>query len=186
MKRKFAFGLGILAAAAMIPIATSTPVFAELAQAGEAIVQTILQPKVKLVLGVQKQVVSKDAEGNELINWQNLEGNVSVKPGDVLRYMLSSENAGDKPAENLVLTQPIPNQTAYIADSAMANGADLTFSIDGGKTYSAEPTIEVTLPDGSVEQRPAPAETYTHVRWDYGKSLEPLASVRAVYEVAVK
>ncbi len=186
MKRHLSIGLGILAVAAAIPFATSTPVFAELAQAGEALVQNILQPKVKLVLGVQQKLVSTDAEGNEVISWDSLEGEAKVKPGDVLRYTLSSENSGDKPAENLVLTQPIPAQTAYVIDSARANGATLTYSIDGGQTYTVEPTVEVTLEDGSVEVQPAPAEAYTHVRWDYGESLAPLSSVRAVYEVAVQ
>ncbi|MGB7413660.1 MAG: hypothetical protein WA902_05585, partial [Thermosynechococcaceae cyanobacterium] len=182
MKRKLSIGLGILAMAAAIPFATTTPVFANLAQAGETLVQNILQPKVKLVLGAQKQVVSTDAAGKEVMTWEALEGQAEVQPGDVLRYTLSSENAGDKPAEKLVLTQPVPSKTAYIADSAKANGAELTYSIDGGNTFSAQPMVEVTLPDGTVEMQPAPAATYTHVRWDYGTSLKPMASVRAVYE----
>lgn len=186
MKRKFSIALGLIAAAAAIPVFTSTPVFAELAQAGETLVQNILQPKVKLVLGVQQKTTTTDAEGNEVVSWKKLEGEAQVQPGDILRYSLNSENSGDKPAKNLVLTQPIPAQTAYVLDSARANGATLTYSIDGGQTYTVKPTIEVTLPDGTVEQQPAPAESYTHVRWDYSESLAPLSSVRAVYEVAVK
>lgn len=186
MKRRLSLSLGILAVAAAIPVATSTPVFAELTKAGEAIVQNILQPKVKLVLGVAKQVTSTDASGNQVKTWKPLEGQVEVKPGDVLRYTLSSENAGDKAAENLVLTQPVPNQTTYIADSAKANGAQLSFSIDGGQSYATNPMIEVKLADGTVEMQPAPVDLYTHVRWDYSESLQPMSSVRAVYEVAVQ
>lgn len=186
MKRKFAIALGILAAAAAIPVATTTPVFAELAKAGEAIVQNITQPKVRMVLSAQKQVISTDAEGKEVIAWETMEGQVSVEPGDVIRYSLTSENAGDKPAESLVLTQPVPNQTAYVADSAKANGAKLSYSIDNGESFSEQPMIEVVLPDGTVEMQPAPVEAYTHVRWDYSESLKPMASVKAVYEVAVK
>ena len=186
MKRKLSIGLGILAVAAAIPVATSTPVFAELTKAGEAIVQNIMQPKVKMVLSAQKKVISTDAEGKEIIAWEMLEGPVEVAPGDVIRYSLNTKNAGDKSAENLVLTQPIPNKTAYVADSAKANGAALTYSIDGSESFSAQPMIEVTLPDGTVEMQPAPVEMYTHVRWDYSESLQPMASVKAVYEVAVK
>lgn len=186
MKRKLSIGLGILAAAAIIPVATSTPVLAELAKAGEAIVQNIMRPKVKMVLSAQKQVITTDAEGNDVTSWETLEGTVSVEPGDVIRYSLTSENAGEKPAENLVLTQPVPAQTEYVADSAKANGAALSYSIDGGETFSAQPMISVTLPDGTVEQQPAPAEMYSHVRWDYSETLQPMAAVKAVYEVAVK
>ncbi|MCM1983680.1 DUF11 domain-containing protein [Lyngbya confervoides] len=186
MKRKLALGLGILAAAAAVPVMTSTPVFAELAKAGEAIVQNIVQPKVKLVLSAQKKVIMTDAQGKEMVAWEDLKGAATVEPGDVLRYVLSSENAGDKPAESLVLTQPVPNQTQYVIGSAKANGAQLSYSIDGGSSFSAQPMVEVTLPDGTVEMQPAPAEMYSHVRWDYSESLEPMASVRAVFEVAVK
>ncbi|MCG8367509.1 MAG: hypothetical protein MJA27_29765, partial [Pseudanabaenales cyanobacterium] len=118
--------------------------------------------------------------------WLDMGDKASVVPGDVLRYELTSENAGEKPATNLVVTQPVPAQTTYVLESAKANGAELTFSIDGGETFVAEPLVEVTLPDGAVELQPAPAEAYTHIRWDYSESLEPLAAVKAVYEVSVK
>ena len=93
---------------------------------------------------------------------------------------------GINPLRSSKINQPIPNQTAYILDSARANGATLTYSIDGGQTYSAQPMLEVTQPDGTVKMEPAPADAYTHVQWDYSESLKPMASVQAVYEVAVQ
>lgn len=186
MKRRLSIGLGVLAVAVAVPFASSTPVLANLQKAGEALVQQILQPKVKLVLSAEKQIITMNAEGEQEITWEALEGNVTVRPGDVLRYTLLSENAGDKPASELKISQPIPNQTAYVLDSARANGAKLTYSIDGGQTYSEQPMVEVTQPDGTVAMEPAPAEAYTHVQWDYSESLQPMASVQAVYEVAVQ
>jgi uncharacterized repeat protein (TIGR01451 family) len=184
MKRRLSIGLGILAVAAAIPFASGTPVLAELQHTGEAIVKNILAPKVKLNLGVEKQVISKDAEGKQKISWVALKG--AVQPSDVLRYTLVSENAGDKAAKDLKLVQPIPAQTIYKLDSAKANGAKLTYSIDGGKTFVEKPMVMVKLANGKEELRPAPASVYTHVRWDYSNSLAPLASVRAAYEVAVR
>jgi uncharacterized repeat protein (TIGR01451 family) len=186
MNRKLTIGLTTLALAVAIPFAASTPVFATLQQASESIVQSILQPKVKLVLGAEKQVISTDVNGKEVIAWEALEGKATVQPGDVVRYTLSSENAGDKEAKNLTLTQPIPAQTEYVLSSARANGAQLTFSIDGGNTFTAQPTIEVKQEDGTMKLEPAPADMYTHVRWDYSESLQALASVQAVYDVTVK
>jgi uncharacterized repeat protein (TIGR01451 family) len=185
MKRRLSIGLSILAVAAAIPFVSGTPVLAELQQAGSSIVKNILAPKVKLNLGAEKQVVSFDAQGKQQITWQALDG-ASVKPGDVLRYTLLSENAGDKPAKELKLTQPVPAQTIFVLDSAKANGAQLTYSIDGGKSFVAKPMVTVKLASGQEVQKPAPASSYTHVRWDYSNSLAPLASVRAAYEVAVK
>lgn len=185
MKRRFSIGLGILVVAAAIPFAGGAPVLAELQQAGSSIVQNILAPKVKLNLGAEKKVVSVDAEGKQQITWQPI-SNAAVQPGDVLRYTLVSENAGDKPAKSLKLTQPIPAQTVYSLESAKANGAQLTYSIDGGKTFVEKPTVTVKLANGQEVQQPAPASAYTHIRWDYSNSLAPLAAVRAAYEVAVK
>lgn len=186
MKRRLSIGLGVLAVAVAVPFVTSTSVLANLQQAGETLVQNILQPQVKLVLNAEKQVITTDAEGEEVISWEPIEGNISVQPGDVIRYTLTSENAGDQPATGLVTTQPVPQKTAYIAESARANGAELTYSIDDGQTFSTQPMIEETQPDGSVKMVPAPAEMYSHVRWDYSGSLEPMATVQAVYEVTVQ
>jgi hypothetical protein len=161
MKRRLSIGLGILAIAAAIPFASSTPVLANLQEAGASIVKNIMQPKMKLVLGAEKKVVTVDAEGKSVTSWKAIEGLVTVQPGDVL-------------------------QTTYVLGSALANGAQLTYSIDGGKTFVAKPTIKVKLADGSVVEKPAPAEMYTHTRWDYSESVQPAASVRSVYEVAVK
>jgi uncharacterized repeat protein (TIGR01451 family) len=186
MKRRLSVGLGILAVVIAVPFASGTPVLANLQQAGASIVKNIMQPKVQLKLGAEKQVAVKDAEGNTKIAWLPLKGSVTVQPGDVLRYTLTSENAGDKAANSLKLTQPVPAKTSYILKSARANGAKLTFSIDGGKTFVAQPMVMVKLANGQEELRPAPAGAYTHMRWDYSDSLAPLATVRAAYDVAVK
>ena len=184
MKRRLSIGLGLLVVASALPFVSGTPVLAELQHTGAAIVKNILTPKVKLNLGVEKQVISVDAEGKQKISWVALEG--AVQPSDVLRYTLVSENAGDKAAKDLKLVQPIPAQTIYKLDSAKANGAKLTYSIDSGKTFVEKPMVTVKLANGKEELRPAPASSYTHVRWDYSNSLAPLASVRAAYEVAVR
>jgi uncharacterized repeat protein (TIGR01451 family) len=185
MKRRLSIGLSILAVAAAVPFISGTPVLAELQQAGSSIVKNILAPKVKLNLGAEKKVTSVDAQGKQQISWKALDG-AAVQPGDVLRYTLVSENAGDKAAKDLKLTQPIPAQTLYTLDSAKANGAALTYSIDGGKTFVEKPMVTVKLASGQEVQKPAPASSYTHIRWDYSNSLAPLATVRAAYEVAVK
>lgn len=185
MKRRLSIGLSILAVAVAVPLVGGTPVLANLQQAGETLVKKIFQPQVKLVLSADKQVVITNAKGQPEKTWQALEGEVTVQPGNVLRYTLVSENAGDKAASELKVTQPIPAKTTYILASSQANGAKLTYSIDGGQTFTAKPMVKVTKPDGTVEMQPAPAEAYTHVRWDYSESIQPMASVQAVYQVTV-
>ena len=187
MKRKFVFGLGVAALVASAPLAASTPVFASLKEAGTAIAQQILRPEVKLEMSVEKQITVVDENGQEKAEWQKLEGEAAVNPGDVLRYSVASSNSGDISAENLVITQPIPAAMTYTIDSQKGNtAASATYSINGGQTFVAEPMVEVKLPTGETEMQPAPAEAYTHVKWDFSESLGVEESVGVSHEVTVK
>ena len=187
MKRKFMFGLGIAALVATTPFAMSTPVFASLQEAGSAIAQRIMRPEVKLEMSVEKQAVVTDENGQEKTVWQTLEGNATVKPGDVLRYQVASSNSGDLSAEELVITQPIPAEMTFVLGSQKGNNAaEATYSIDGGDTFVAEPMVEVTLPNGDVEMRPAPAEAYTHIKWNFTEALDAAEAVAVSNEVTVK
>ena len=187
MKPKFLFGFGFAALVAIAPLAVTTPVFAELQEASEAIVQKLRQPEVKLVMSADKQVTVIDENGQSKLVWEKLEGDITVQPGDVLRYVVASENEGEVSAENLVVTQPISPEMTYVLGSAKGNEiAAITYSIDGSETFVAEPMVEVTLPDGTVEMQPAPAEAYTHVKWDFSQALETAAAVSVSHEVTIK
>jgi uncharacterized repeat protein (TIGR01451 family) len=146
------------------------------------------KPSVELLLSVEKQAIQKDSQGKEIKLWQGLTGNnVAAKPGDVLRFTLKAENKGDRPAKQLVLAQSIPQGTVYVLNTAISESpANIVYSIDGGKTFVAKPTVKVSLPNGTIEERPAPAEAYTHVRWLLGRELSPKSSKKVFYQVRVK
>ncbi|MEL7331161.1 MAG: hypothetical protein AAFN12_02875 [Cyanobacteria bacterium J06560_2] len=185
MKRKFMFGLGVAALVVASPFVASTPVFANLQEAGVALAQNILRPEVKLEMGVEKQIITLDAEGKEQTEWTALEGEAAVQPGDVLRYAVASSNDGEVPAKNLSITQPIPEAMTYVIGSEKG-AATPTYSIDKGETFVAEPVVEVTLADGTVEMQPAPADAYTHVKWDFNEDLGSSVAVNVSHEVTVK
>lgn len=187
MKRKFMFGLGVAALVASAPFVSSTPVFASLQEAGTAIAQRLTRPEVTLEMGVEKQLMVTDENGQEKAEWQKLDGEAAVQPGDLLRYGVISSNAGKIAAEKLVVNQPIPVQMTYVMGSAKGNtAAKATYSIDNGVTFVAEPMVEVTLPDGTVEMQPAPAEAYTHIKWNFDGSLNKSEAVDVSHEVIVK
>lgn len=187
MKRLSFVGLGVLAAIATVPLISGTPVLAGLQDLGESIVQQIRRPDVKLVMSADKQVTVVDEKGESKLEWQALEGEVTVHPGDVLRYTVQSENEGEMSAKNLMITQPIPPQMTYVLDSAAGNkSAKVTYSIDNGETFVEQPMVEVTLPDGTVEMQPAPAEAYTQIRWSFADSLDPTVAVDVNYQVKVQ
>lgn len=187
MKRKFLFGFGFAALLAVAPLTVTTPVFASLQEASAAIAQKLRQPEVKLVMSADKQVTVTDENGQSKLAWEKLEGSATVQPGDVLRYVVASENEGEVSAESLVVTQPIAPEMTYVLGSAKGNEiAEITYSIDGGETFVAEPMVEVTLPDGTVEMQPAPAEGYTQVKWNFSKALETTEAVSVHHEVTVE
>ena len=187
MKRKFLYGFGFAAAIAVAPLAMGTPVLAQLQQAGEAIVQQLRQPEVKLVMGADKQITVTDENGEPKLAWEKLEGDVTVQPGDLIRYSVASSNEGEMAAENLVVTQPIPEALTFkIGSDKGHESAVTTYSIDNGESFVTEPMVEVTLADGTKEMQPSPAEAYTHVKWDFNEALESSVVVNVSLETTVK
>ena len=112
-------------------------------------------------------------------NWQILSGRAVVQPADVLRYTLIGVNNGDRPIKNLNINQPIPKGMVYVLNSATIdanNKAKISYSIDNGRNFVENPTVKVTLPNGKVETKPAPATAYTHIRWNFGRAIAAKAT----------
>jgi uncharacterized repeat protein (TIGR01451 family) len=185
MKRLSIIGLAALLVS--VPF-TSIPGLATTAPKNTLAQNVQTQPKVQLRLTAAKKIVQKDAQGKNKVTWQSLQGNVTVKPGDVIRYIVIGANNGDREASNLVVTQPIPKQTAYVLNSSttIKTTATVTYSIDNGKTFVAKPTVQVKLANGKVETRNAPAEAYTHVRWKFTNAIAAKSTIAAAYQVRVK
>ncbi|AFZ12000.1 conserved repeat domain protein [Crinalium epipsammum PCC 9333] len=187
MKRLSIGTLGAIALLVAVPVISTIPGVPNLGQMGQALADTVKQAKVQLSLAAEKKVIARNDQGQEKITWQTLQGKAQVNPGDVIRYNINGQNNGDRAAKKLVLNQPIPQGTIYVLNSATGNnGATTTFSIDGGKNFLAKPTIQVKLPNGKTEVRPAPADRYTQVRWTFGEQIQPKATVNASYEVKVR
>jgi len=102
--------------------------------------------------------------------------------GDVVLYRLVFTNTTDVPVRHVEFKDPIPAALRYVDGSATADRDDVavSYSIDGGRVYSAQPMIEATV-DGKTVQRPAPPEMYTHIRWMVEGWVEPGAQVTAEF-----
>ena len=171
------FALAAIASTAIVISAPlhQLPIVGQAFDAAVALAQNVQRPDVKLNLTAER----RDGE-----SWQG--GNLnSAQPGDVLRYGIKGKNQGKRAATNFTLTQPIPNRTVYVAQSATGN-AQIAYSIDKGKNYSVQPMIQVKRADGTVDSIPAPIESYTHVRWQFKNAIEPGANVSAFYQVRVR
>lgn len=86
-----------------------------------------------------------------------------VVPGEAILFTVTYTNVGAEPAEDLVITNPVPNAMNYLADSASGDNTDITFSTNGGNNFDSPQNLVVTAADGT--QRPAAANDYTHIRW---------------------
>ncbi|KAM3096745.1 hypothetical protein ACKFKF_21775 [Phormidesmis sp. 146-12] len=187
MKKYWLLSASAALVVSVLPI-NGSPAIAQIFNAGSTIAQNVLrQPKVNLNLVADQKVVKKDAQGKEMTSWRPVDGKVKAKSGDVFRFTVTGENEGTREAKNFVITQPVPKGTVYeLSTATVAQGITATYSIDQGKTFVVRPMVKVTLPGGKVEERPAPATAYTHVRWSIAQDLSPNASVAAAYQVKVR
>jgi uncharacterized repeat protein (TIGR01451 family) len=109
-----------------------------------------------------------------------------VKPGEILDWTIASENSGNAAALEYKTVGHIPPGTTFVADSAKADGAKAGYSIDNGKSWSAQPMIEVKQADGSTKRVPAPVAMYTEIRYEWADPLAQGGKLSASYKVRVK
>jgi uncharacterized repeat protein (TIGR01451 family) len=108
-----------------------------------------------------------------------------ARPGDEIRYTLVFTNLTAAPVKNIQFVDAIPAGLVYVSNSATADQpARIEYSIDGGKSYTAQPLITV-VEDGKQVKQPAPRERYTHVRWTVLGSLARGAQVSAEFRAQV-
>lgn len=93
-----------------------------------------------------------------------------VVPGDSLVFVLSYENAGAEPAENFVVTNPMPDAVAFV--EAIDGGA--VYSVDGGTVFAPLTELRIAS-DGGVDRAAQPVDV-THIRWTLTEPIAPGAS----------
>lgn len=108
----------------------------------------------------------------------------NVVPGTEVIYTITAKNTGTEPADNIVVTNPVPDQTVYVDGSAFGAGTNITFSVDGGKSYDKAQNLKVK--DKAGQSHNAKAEDYTHVRWALQFNLQPGQEAPVWYRVRVK
>lgn len=121
------------------------------------------KPQMEISISASKEVV-------ETVNGKRTVKQVptsTANSGDVITYTISYSNKGNEIATDAVVDNPISVGMSYVDSSAKGAGADITFSIDGGKDYKKPTylTYEVKMPDGAVQKYTARPEEYTNIRW---------------------
>lgn len=103
-----------------------------------------------------------------------------VTPGDRLLFTLDYSNGSGKPADNFVVTDPIPPGVIFAGHES----ADAQVSVDGGKTFGPLSSLKTT--DSTGKQRPATASDVTHVRWSFPRALAAGEHGELRFEAIVK
>jgi uncharacterized repeat protein (TIGR01451 family) len=138
----------------------------------------VARPEIKIELAA---VVERD---NDFVPVEKAN---LVKQGETLDWTIKSENSGQAPALDYKAVGRIPAGTSFVAGSAKVEGAaKVVYSLDGGKSYAASPTIDEKQADGSVKKVAAPVSMYTNVRYEWADPLAPGGHVTASYKVRVK
>ena len=105
-----------------------------------------------------------------------------VLPGDKVVYTITFTNAGDEPADNVVVTNPIDESLTYVEGSAFGASMRVEFSADGGQSFALRNDVTVTE---SGAERAAEAEDFTHLRWTLEGSLDAGATGVARFAATV-
>jgi len=125
-------------------------------------------PGLEIQATAEVEVAVKGADGREEIKRMPA---AKVVPGTTVIYTLHAKNTSQKPAADVVVTDPIPEHVEYVDGSITHEGARVTFSVDGGKTWGAKEQLKVKASDGTM--RAALPSDFTHIRWTFEKPLAP-------------
>jgi len=112
---------------------------------------------VKIIAEVETRVSVNGRDVSKLAPAERL------TPGDEVIYTLEIRNTGNASMRTLAVPCAIPNHMRYVADSAVGPGADVSYSVDGGRTFAWPDDLTVEGPQGVP--RAATAADYTHILW---------------------
>lgn len=136
--------------------------------------------QVELKTDMYKVVETQNNKGTSKIEWVAPD---NVVPGDKVGYRISFNNTGEQAADDIVLNNPIPENTIYVEDSARGANTNIHFSVDGGQQFAKPEQLFVEVNGKKV---PATAKDYTHVRWTLTSALPAGKEGSVQYVVQVK
>jgi uncharacterized repeat protein (TIGR01451 family) len=105
-------------------------------------------------------------------------------PDAEIIYTTTFKNLIDKPVGDIVVQNPVPNDSIYKSGSAIGSNTVISYSVNGGKSYGAPDTLKVKTKDG--KERQALASEYTHIKWIYQGALAAGKSSDISFRTVVK
>jgi uncharacterized repeat protein (TIGR01451 family) len=133
---------------------------------------------IKTVAEVESKTTERGREVVKLIPADR------VVPGDRVIYTLEVRNTGAAAVAAPTVTHPVPEHMLYIADTAVGPGAEVSYSVDGGRSFDRAENLKVPGADGRM--RPAVAADYTDIRWQLRNSLKANSTAFMRFRALVK
>lgn len=136
--------------------------------------------EVTLETSVRKVETTLDGSGQVK---RELLATDDVVPGEELRYTIrfTNESATPVDAERIVITNPIPEGTRYVAGSAGGDGSAVEYSGDGDGFQGSEDAISAAADPGTTEDG---GDRDVHsLRWTYQRELGPGESGEVYFHV---
>jgi uncharacterized repeat protein (TIGR01451 family) len=144
---------------------------------------TAAQKGVELSSRAEVEVSQKNDKGETVLQ-RVAADKANVAPGDTVIFTIAYSNKGERPAENIVINNPIPEHMTYTDSSAEGTGTRIEYSVDNGKSYGQLATLLIKTAAG--KEKPATAADITAVRWTLEKPLAAGAGGSVSYRAKVK
>jgi len=141
---------------------------------------SLLWAEVTLKTEMFKVVEVQQDNGTSKLEWVAPD---SIVPGDKVGYRIIVENKGDKNADDIVLNNPVPENTVYVDGSARGANSSIVYSVDGGKTF-AKPALLFIEKNG--RKVTASAKDYSNLRWVLNQPVKAGEKASVQYVVQVK
>ncbi|MEO9970248.1 MAG: hypothetical protein ABJG15_10600 [Hyphomonadaceae bacterium] len=125
--------------------------------------------------------VTLDEDGGAL-----LEPAGEITPGGIIEYEIGYKNATDDPLDDFVVLGDVPDQTHYLAVTAVEGfESDLEVHVPG-IGWSLEPVIRYSEDEnGTLVGTPVPPEEYDALRWRMPNALAPGEEISVSYRIQV-
>ena len=78
--------------------------------------------QVELTTEMFEVVETQQDNGTSKLEWVKPD---NIIPGDKVGYRISFKNTGDQPAADIVLNNPVPENTIYVENSARGANSDI-------------------------------------------------------------
>lgn len=136
--------------------------------------------QIEINTEIFKVVETKTESGKAKQEWVKAD---SIVPGDKVGYLIRFDNKGQEAAGDLVLNNPIPENTFYIENSARGANSAIRFSADGGNKFAEADKLFI---EKNGKKMLAGPKDYTNVRWLISSELPAGESSSVQYVVQVK